>query len=59
MKMKVVGLLKGMMFFLSVGVLTWAVLMAYDLSTNGISIAGEYKTYYMSDVVEWLKSFVV
>ena len=31
--------------------------MIIDLSTNGLSFAGEYKIYYWADVFEWAISF--
>lgn len=54
-----INLLKNTLFFLITATLVMVVLLSYDLLTCGVSIAGEYHTYYMSDIIEYFKSFFV
>jgi len=49
--------LKTTLLFLSIGILMIVLMMSYELSTNGIMIAGDYNIYYMSDVLSYIKSF--
>ena len=31
--------------------------LSYDISDGGIMIAGEYKTYYWTDIIQYFKDF--
>ena len=41
--------------YISVALLTFALLTAYELSTNGIMIAGEYRVYYLADIFDFIR----
>lgn len=45
----------AILLFAVIGALV--LIMIVDLSTTGLRFAGDYNTYYWSDVWEWLKSF--
>ena len=49
--------LQTTLLFLSIGILTIVAIMSYELSTNGIMIAGDYHIYYISDVLDYIKRF--
>lgn len=48
---------KTVLFYLSSVMIGLIIAVSYDIYDGGITFAGEYSTYYWSDIIQYIKSF--